>query len=74
MGGQMENTTMTENEIQLRQASLKLREVLREIEYIKIQYSGMELEILRTPLIEFAKELEKQISTLEQLCMRIIGK
>jgi transcriptional regulator with XRE-family HTH domain len=55
------------NRNQLNQARNRLNDVLREVESLSRDYSGMEQEILRTPLIHEIEELREEIAEFQEL-------
>jgi transcriptional regulator with XRE-family HTH domain len=58
---------MIKNNIQLKQTLTRLQEVKQQIDELRNQYSGIELEILTTPLWQEIEDLRDQIEEYEEL-------
>ena len=58
---------MIKSQYQSLQAQSRLEEISRQIETLPLDFSGMELEILRNPLVSEANELKEEITEFQQL-------
>jgi DNA-binding XRE family transcriptional regulator len=58
---------MIKQEGQLAQASAQLKKVRQDIENLRERYTGLELELLATPMIQLAAEIQAEIRKYEEL-------
>lgn len=58
---------MIKNDKQLKHAQARLKEVRREIDELERQYSGLQLDIFRTPLVQEKEKREEEIEEYLQL-------
>lgn len=58
---------MIKSDAQLKRAEARLQEIREQIAYLEDRYAGMELQILKSPLVQEEQERESEIEEYQQL-------